>query len=171
VRLLFKIFVNIFFLRAKPQDVPASSALLLLSIVLVIISGLASMLSSVGGLIQGITVSLIDVALTFVLLTAGLNMMNISSRLTQAATAVFGSGVIVNLISLPVVWLLSSAPENSGYRLLGGLLYFVLLVWSLVIMGHIIRHSFNLHLSSGILIAIGYFLVVNTLIQMLFPAG
>ena len=168
--LLFKIFVDIFFLRAKPQDVPASSALLLLSIVFVIVSGLASMLSSVGGLIQGIVVSLIDVALTFVLLTAGLNIMNISSRLTQAATAVFGSGVIVNLVSLPVVWLLSSAPENSELRLLGGLLYFVLLVWSLVIMGHIIRHSFNLHLSSGILIAIGYFLVANTLIQMFFPA-
>jgi len=170
VQPLLKIFIDICLLRAKPQDVPASSALLLLSIALVIISGLASMLNAAGGPVQGITVSLLDVALTFVLLSAGLNMMKISSRLTQAATAMFGSGVIVNLISLPVVWLMSSGPENPGFILLGGILYFVLLVWSLVIMGHIIRHSFNLQLSSGILISIGYFLVINTLIQMLFPA-
>ena len=169
--LLIKIFVDIFLLRAKPQDVPASSALLLLSIVLVIVSGVASMLSTVGELGQGIMVSLLDVALTFALLTTVLKVMNISSRLTQTATAMFGTGVIVNLISLPVVWLWSSGPESSEFRLLGGLLYFVLLVWSMVIMGHILRHSFNLHLSSGILIAIGYFLVINTMVQSLFPMG
>jgi hypothetical protein len=171
VQPLIKIFVGIFFLRAKPQDVPASSALLLLSIVLVIVSGVVSMFSTVGELTQGIVVSLLDVALTFAMVTVILKVMNLSSRLTQTATAIFGTGVIVNLVSLPVVWLWSSGFGSSGFRLLGGLLYFVLLVWSLVIMGHILRHSFNLHLSSGILIAIGYFLVINNLVQSLFPAG
>ncbi len=152
-------------LRARPQDIPSSSALLLLSVVLVLVSGVVSMLSSVGGLTQAVMISLLDLAMTLVLLAVSLNIMGLSSRLIQTATAMFGTGVIINMVSIPVVILLNGTPENSEYSLLGALLYFALLVWSVVVMGHILRHSFNLRFSGGILIAIAYFLMINTLVQ------
>jgi hypothetical protein len=171
VNLLLKLFIDLCRLRAKPQDVPASSALLLLSIVLALVSGMLSISGSVHGLMQVIIISLMDVAITLILLSLFLNLMNLSSRLLQTATAMFGTGTVINLVSLPVMLLMNSSPDNPGYQLLGALFYFALLIWSLVVMGHIIRHSFNLHLTGGILIAIGYFLLINTLIQTLLPAG
>ena len=168
---LLKLFFDICLLRAKPQDVPVSGPLMLLAIIAVVASGIPAIVKAVGGPISAITISLFDVALTLVLLKIFLGIMNLSPRLLQTATAIFGSGFMINLISLPVVWLLFVSPENSGFRLLGGLLYFALLIWGLVIMGHILRHSFNLRLSSGILIAMGYFMLINTLVQRFLAIG
>ncbi len=171
MKLLLKLFFDICLLKARPQDVPASGALLSLTAILVMISGVASILSPAFGLAQSIMVCLLDVALTLVLLALFLHITNLSSRLIQTATAVFGTGVIINLVSLPVVRLLDAGSRNQGYGLLGGVFYFALLLWSVVIMGHILRHSFNLRLSGGILIAVAYFLLINTLVQTLLPAG
>lgn len=171
MNLLLKLFIDLCRLRAKPQDVPASSALLLLSIVLALVSGMLSISGSVHGLMQVIIISLMDVAITLILLSIFLNLVNLSSRLLQTATAMFGTGAIINLVSFPVMLLMNSSPDNPGYQLLGALFYFALLIWSLVVMGHILRHSFNLPLTGGILIAIGYFLLINTLIQTLLPTG
>jgi hypothetical protein len=171
VNLLLKLFIDICRLQAKPQDVPASNALLLLTIALALVSGMASISSSVHGVIEIVAISLMDVALTLTLLYLFLNLTNLSSRLMQAATAMFGTGTVINLVSLPVMWMMNSSPENPGFQLLGALFYFGLLIWSLVIMGHILRHSFNLPLTGGILIAIGYFLLINTLIQTFLPVG
>ncbi len=171
VNLLLKLFVDICLLRAKPQDVPASSTLLILTVVLAFFSGMVSISSTVHGSTQAVIISLMDVAITLILLSLFLNLMNLSSRLLQSATAMFGSGTIINLVSLPVMGLMNSGPDNPGYQLLGALFYFALLIWSLVVMAHIVRHSFNLNLTGGILIAIGYFLLIKTLIQTFMPAG
>ncbi len=171
MKLLFNLFTDICLLRAKPQDVPASSTLMLLTMLAAIVSGMLGAMSLPGGLVSALMIGLLDVALTLALLQIFLAMMGLSSRLVQAATALFGTGVILNLLSLPVLWLTDVSPEHSVYQLLGVVLYFALLVWSLVIMGHILRHSFKLHLSSGVLIAIGYFMLVNTLAQMILPTG
>jgi peptidoglycan/LPS O-acetylase OafA/YrhL len=171
LNLLLKLFIDICRLRAKPQDVPASSALLLLTIVLALVSGILAISGSVYGFMQTAIISLMDVAVTLILLSLILKLMNLSSRLLQTATAIFGTGAIINLLSLPVMLLMNSGAENPGYQLLGALLYFALLIWGLTVMAHILRHSFQLPLTGGLLIAIGYFLLINTLIQTFFPAG
>lgn len=171
MNLLLKLFIDICRLRAKPQDVPASNALLLLTMALAIVSGIVSISNSVYEVSQIILISLMDVAVTLILLSVSLNLMKLSSRLLQTATAIFGTGAIISLLSLPVMLLMNSSPENPGYQLLGALLYFALLIWGLTVMAHILRHSFELPLTGGLLIAIGYFLLINTLIQTFFPAG
>lgn len=168
---LLNLFIGICLLRAKPQDVPASSSLMLLTLLAVIVTGLPGTMSLTGGLVSALMMGLLDVALTLGLLQIFLTMLKLSSRLVQSATALFGTGVVINLLSLPVLWLAGVNGEDSANQALGGVLYLVLLVWSLLIMGHILRHSFNLHLGGGVLIAIGYFLLVNSLVQMLLPTG
>ncbi len=168
---LFNLFINICLLRAKPQDVPASTTLMLLTLLAILATGVPGTMSLTGGLASALLVGLLDVGLTLILLQIFLAMMGLSSRLIQSATALFGSGVVINLLSLPLLWFMDVSTEHSVNQTLGGVLYLVLLIWSLVIMGHILRHSFKLHLGNGILIAIGYFFLVNTLAQMLLPAG
>ncbi len=171
MKLLLKLFFDICRLQAKPQDVPASSALMLLTVLAVVASGVPAIVGSVGGLAPAIMICLLDVALTLILLKIFLAIMNLSSRIMQTATAMFGAGTIINMFSLPVVWLLNVTSENSLHQLLGALLYFALLIWGLVVIGHILRHSFNLRLSSGVLIAMGYFMLINTLVQRFLSTG
>jgi hypothetical protein len=171
LNLLLKLFIDICRLRAKPQDVPASTSLMLMALIMVIVTGVPTMVGEVGGLSSAILISLLDVTLTLILLAIFLYMMRLSSRLLQTATAMFGSGAVLNLISLPLVWLMDASPDGSGYLLLGALLFFLLFIWSLVVMGHILQHSFNLQLSSGILLAMGYFLLVYTLVQRFLLTG
>ena len=171
MKLLLNLFIDICLLRAKPQDVPASSTLMLLALFAAIVSGVPGIVGLVGGLAPALMIGLLDVVLILVVLRIFLSMMGLSSRLVQTATALFGTGVIINLLFLPVLWLLDVSTEYSVSQFLGALLYFALLVWSLVIMGYILRHSFNLQLSSGVLIAMGYFMLVNTLVRMFLPVG
>ncbi len=168
---LFELFFYICLLRAKPQDVPASNALLLLTMLAVIATGVPAIIGPVGGFVPALMIGLMDVALILVLLKIFLSMVGLSSRLLQTATALYGTGVIINLLSIPVQILLDSSAEYSATQFIGALLYFSLLIWSLVIMGHILRHSFKLQLSSGVLIAMGYFMLVNTLVRLFLPAG
>lgn len=171
VKPLLSLFINICLLRAKPQDVPASNTLMLLVMVIAVVSGMFGAGSLQGGVVAALMVGLLDVSLTLILLRLFLTMLGLSSRLMQTATALFGTGVILNLLSLPLLWLINTSEEHSANQSLGGLLYLLLLGWSLVIMGHILRHSFKLHFSVGLLMAIGYFMLVNSLAQMLLPAG
>lgn len=171
VKPLLRLFFDICLLKAKPQDVPVSSALLLLALLLGVVSEVPGIAGSVGGLLPAIIISLLDAVLISVLLYIFLSLMNLSSRFVQTATAMFGIGVIINLLMLPVIRVLDVSPKDSNVMHLGSMLYIALLIWSMVIMGHILRHSFNLRLSSGVLIAVGYFLLINTLVQVFLHAG
>ncbi len=168
---LLKLFIDICLLCAKPQDVPASSALMLLMLLAAIVTGVPAIIGSVDGLAPALMIGLIDVALILLLLRVFLTITGLSARLQQTATALFGTGVIINMLSIPVQMLLDVSAEYSAVQFLGALFYFALLVWSLVIMGHILRHSFKLQLSSGVLIAMGYFMLINTLVRLFLPAG
>lgn len=168
---LIKLLFDICLLRSKPQDIPASSALMLLTLLAAIASGVPAITGSVGGLVPALMIGLLDVALILALLRIFLGLTGLSSRWLQTATALFGTGVIINLLSIPVQVLLDSSSDHSTSQFLGALFYFALLVWSLVIMGHILRHSFKLRLSSGVLIAMSYFMLINTLVRLFLPAG
>jgi len=135
VKLLFKLFFDICLLRAKPQDVPSSSALMLLTLFVVIASGVPAIMDRMGGLGPAIMIGLFDAALILAILKICLTLMKLSSRLVQTATAMFGTGVIINLFTLPVMRLLNVSPKESASLFLGALLYFALLVW---IDGHLI---------------------------------
>jgi hypothetical protein len=171
VKPLFKLFFDICLLRARPQDVPASSALMLVAMLAVIATGVPAITGSVGGVDTAIMIGLMDVVLILVLLKLFLTITGLSARLVQTASALFGTGVIINLFSIPVQMLLDSSAEYSATQFIGAMFYFALLVWSLTIMGHVLRHTFKLQLSSGVLAAMGYFMLVNTLVRLFLPAG
>ncbi|MCP3670064.1 MAG: hypothetical protein GY814_06450 [Gammaproteobacteria bacterium] len=168
---LFELFFNICLLRAKPQDIPVSSALMLVMLLATIVSGVPAIIGQIGGLAPALMIGVMDVALILVLLKIFLRLAGLSSRLLQTATALFGTGVLINLLSIPIQMMLDASPDNSASQFFGALLFFVLLAWSLVIMGHILRHSFKLQLSSGVLVAMGYFMLINTLVRLFLPAG
>ena len=65
----------------------------------------------------------------------------------------------------------SGDPSGPALGEMGTLFYLIIIVWALVIVGHIIRHALEIRLAAGIMLSLGYFLIANYIIQTLFTAA
>ena len=161
---LFNFFVDLCLLRAAPQDLGASSALLGLTMLLNLLLGVVMMANAQIGLLLAFMESLFELILMLSVLYIGLRLHGNPVRFTQTATALMGSSFLIGLLALPLVgW--SQHTESSE----AGLLLLALIIWSLVVMGHILRHSFDTRFGLGFGIAVFYTLVSWNLSLMLFP--
>jgi hypothetical protein len=166
---LLNLFVDICLLRAGPQQLPASGFLLLVTALLGLLSGTVVIVASFGGVFPALQAQLLDLLLLLGLLRAGLVARGRQARFLQSAIALLGSGVVINLLVMPLQLAIGDDPAGSTIGGLAVLLYLALLLWSMVVMGHILHHAFNIHLTGGIVLSLGYFLFVNWLVQALIP--
>ncbi|HHH39477.1 MAG TPA: hypothetical protein ENK50_07875 [Sedimenticola sp.] len=167
---LLNLFVDICLLRAGPQQLPASRFLLLLTLLLSLVTGTLVLVEGFG-LFPALAAQALDLLLLLGLMRAALIVRGMGARFLQAGTALFGSSVLINLLVMPLQLAIGDDPAASGFSELAVLLYLVLLLWSVVVMGHILRHAFEIRLAAGILLSLGYFLLVNWLVQALIPAA
>ncbi|HXK56931.1 MAG: hypothetical protein KDI74_05210 [Gammaproteobacteria bacterium] len=168
---LLNVFVDICLLRAGPQDLPGSHFLVLLTASLSLLTGTLVIVGTFGSLDTALAAQLLDILLLLGLLRLVLQLTGKSARFPQTASALFGSGVLINLVTMPLQLLGSAdSPASSGGGL-SGLFYLALVIWALVIVGHIIRHTLEIRIAAGIAIALGYFLIVNYIVQSLFTVA
>lgn len=108
--------------------------------------------------------SLFEAALMLSALYFGLKFHGSLARFQQAATALMGSGLMLGLLALPLVaWTRHSESSEAGLLLLA------LIIWSMVIMGHILRHTFDTRFNIGLGIAVLYTLIAWNLTANFFP--
>ena len=103
------------------------------------------------------------------LLYIGLSIMKLQARFHQSATALFGTGVLINLLFMPLELVMDEDPSLSLMAELASILILFLVIWALVVMAHIIRHTFDIRFSGGMLIAVAYFLLINWVVVGLLP--
>lgn len=164
LKLLLNFFVDLCLLRAAPQDLPGSSSLLILTTLLSVLIGLVMIVDARIGIAVALMESLFDAGLMLAALYFGLRFHSLKARFLQAATALMGSGLMLGLLALPLVaWSHRAESSEAGFLLL------LLIVWSMVVMGHILRHTFNTRFHLGFGIAVLYTLVSWNLTFMLFP--
>ena len=167
---LIRFFVELCLLRRGPQDLPGASALLGLvlavHLVIAVLVGLAAGLTAPIAVGQGLA----DAILTLGLLWLALRVTDRRPRFLQVATALFGAGALLGLFALAPLGLVAGA-ESRGETSLAGLPLLVLLFWSLLVTGHILRHGFDLRLGQGVLIAVAYNLLASALVNSLFPGS
>jgi hypothetical protein len=163
-------FFELCLLRRAPQDLPASSALLGVTLVADLSAGI--LLARTAGIAVGVGLAqgLVDVVLTLSLLYSGLSLTRHRSRFAQAATAVRGSGALLGVLALVPVGLLPADTESQG-AVLGGLLFMALIGWSVLVTGHILRHAFDIALAQGVAIAVAYDVFLYWLVAVLFPGN
>ena len=167
--ILINLFVDICLLRAGPQDLPSSGFLFKLTAVLGVVTGTIATVDSFGSLVIALFAQILDLFMLLTLLYIGLTMKGYNTRFYQSATALFGTGILINLLFMPLVLVSSQDSPNSFINELAIILIRLLVLWALVVMGHIVRHTFDIRLSSGILIALTYFLFINLLVVDLLP--
>jgi hypothetical protein len=165
---ILKIFIELCLLRAAPQDLPASATLLYLAFAANAFCG-ALVVSVVQPLpAMALVEALADAALMLSCLWLGLNLLGRLPRFNQSACAVLGSGAVLSLAAFPLLKLSEPAIEGQVQPHPASALLLVLVLWSLVVMGNILRHTFELRLSSGILIAFGYNVLSYVVLNQLF---
>ncbi|WP_006787769.1 hypothetical protein [Thiorhodospira sibirica] len=153
---LIRPFFEIIFLRQGPQDLPASRALLALCLLLYILLGIV-IASPFYGLQQAIVQSVLEVSLLALLVWLLLRLRGMAARFTQTLTAFSGAGVLLGLLTLPLVYSLLGAEARSTEQIpaLASLTYLLILGWLLGVYGHILRHAMNFQgLAPGVALAI-----------------
>lgn len=153
---LILFFVELCALRRTPQDLPASEILLavvaLASLVVGVMIGLVADLSFGASFAQ----TLFELAMTLGGLFFALRLMRLDARFIQSATALLGSGIVIGVIALIPLSFNPTGSQETDLAALGALLLLVVFVWSVVVSGHILRHTFQITLGQGAAIAVAF---------------
>lgn len=166
---LFTAFLEVCLLRRRPQDLPHSLFLLKLTLAAYAAAniGLAAINLAPGPAVAaGVLDTVLLVAVTMVLL----QLRRLPRRLPQTLTALAGSGALLNLLAAPVMLWLAALPEPAREGL-PALLILGLVVWSLAVMAHILRHALDIPFFGGLLLAIAYFWLLLTAVYIVAPAS
>lgn len=157
---LFKLYVDICLLRAGPQDLPTTQSVLALSLLVYTATSIALSVTTQSfgsAVVYGLADTLFLAGLTYALLM----LRRLPHRQTQTLTALAGTGTVIGLFALPLVLIPNFPP----------LLLLLITVWSLTVIGHILRHALNVSLPMGILASMGYLLASLALALLLAPAN
>jgi hypothetical protein len=168
LNVLLNYFVDLCLLRAAPQDLPASPVLLALALIANLLVGTLLAVRSSLGLVLSATASLVEIVLMLAVLRLALNWRGRGARFQQTATAVMGSSTLISLLVLPLLGL-GNASTGSDLATLAVLLRVALVIWSLVVLGHILRHAFDIALGLGIAIGVLYTVGSYMVLRPLFP--
>ncbi|PQJ95194.1 hypothetical protein [Chromatium okenii] len=154
MQLLIRFFIELCALRRAPQDLPASLFLL----------GITAAADWLVGMLVGITAGAawwmsllqggIEIAATLLALYVALALFKRSARFQQSATALFGSSALLGLAALLPLSFSVGQGTFTDLALIGALLLLGLVIWGIVVTGHILRHTFDISLGQGILIGI-----------------
>lgn len=161
-------FVELCALRRAPQDLPASPVLLALVVVANLITGM--LVGLVAGLSMGLSLmqTAIEIVLTLLALDLALRVTRHAGRLLQAGTALLGAGVVLGLVALVPLSLKPTGSQETDLAALGALLLLALLVWNVVVIGHVLRHTFGITLGQGALIGMAFQFGTLLLLSSLF---
>ena len=150
---LLLLFINLCRLRAAPQDIPFSRFLMLLCTGCYGLVGFAvSLLDQNPGL--SMVSAIVDVALIAGLAYLGLWIRDRGRRAVQTISALTGTGTLFNLIGWPLIAALQQAGDGAS-----GFLYLLLLaliIWNIVVIGHILRHALDIPMWVGTGVALMY---------------
>ncbi len=165
---LLAYFLDLCLLRSAPQDLPASRILFGLTL----LANLGVTLLLVGGAevdrAAALWQSLLDTALMLAILYLVLRLRNWTGRFLQTATALLGSSALLGILTIPAVYLSSVAAEGITTAVAAWLLL-LLIGWSMLVGGHILRHALEVRLGQGVLIAVLFQLAAYALVNLLIP--
>lgn len=151
----------------KPQDLPPGENQLYVAIVLNFVTYVMALTSRIG-IGKAAMHALLDISITGLILYLALMFTSLLPRLQQALGAICGAGAVLNLAATPMI-LFSQTPAGQEPDKIAVLSHFVLLVWSLSLVGHVLRHTFNIRMSTSIVAAVVYYLFIISVFELVFP--
>jgi hypothetical protein len=168
---LVNLFLDICLFRKGPQDLPASVALLKLSLFLYGLSGLILLMIDVDQLniLIAVLLTLFDIILLAMLSYAVLYVLGYLPRFTQTLTALTGVGVLLQIAAMPLAIWTRQELAARGSPEFPVIMRFVLLGWAVAVMAHVLKHAFSTSRVIGVLYAVAYIAISWTLFDWILP--
>ena len=167
---LLTYFVRLCLLRSTPQQLPASSSLLWLSLFANLLAGVLLVAGAGADLFLALLEGLADSLLLLLMLWLALRWQRHGGRFLQSGTAFLGASTLLALVAVPLLAFTGAQGGSQPLGELAGILLLALIIWNMVVFGHILRHSFDVSLSLGIAFAVLYTLFSYQVMSLLFPA-
>lgn len=163
---LLRLYLGICFLRQGPQDIPSSNFLFRLILLVYLVVGCAVSTLQLEWAAVFLQVA-IQAVVVFVFVWGCLAMSNQGSRFLQTMMAVLGTDALISLIALPLLFWIKADPKVfPAYILLFGLM-----LWQLVVMGHILRCALDKPFWYGFGFAFLFVYLSYQLMAALFPVA
>lgn len=163
-------FIKIALRRLGPEHLPSSSFLLLLSG-----AAYAFMQAAIAAPTYGFSLVLLrslvlDLALLVSCVWALLQIIGRPARLQQTLTALLGTGALLSALLIPVIYWWQFMADQQSARPVTMALVVAVVIWTLVVNGHILSRALSAPYAVGIVIAIIYFLLNSVLLEQVVPA-
>ncbi len=171
---LFKRFYEICLLRKGPQDLPASTFLLGLTLSVYLAMGtLLSSLNLAGW--QSFLLVAVDSLILGGLAFLMLRMRHFPERFVQVFSALLGTGAFFELLALPLLFwqqqaidAFQGAAGDAGMGVfVSALVLWLCLFWNLIVIGHILRHALSTIMPVGMALAVAYMFISISISQRL----
>lgn len=162
---LFLFFVDLARLRRGPQDLRASTALLVLMAVLSVGLGAVNGAQMFGGMRAAFGANLVDLVLSMTMLFVLLQFKGHAARWQQTVTAFLGLGALAGLIMLVV----RGPAEALGVTDVAMMVDLILAIWLHVALGNVLRHALDIPLLAGVIIVLSYTVMAFNIIARIFP--
>jgi len=167
---LLNLFFDICLLRAGPQDLPASNALLGATLAAHVVVGVALGLVSYSFL-GAVYYALVSTLILVLFTRLALLLRSYVERFNQTVCGLAGTDVLLGLVAWPVTAWLYRADAEGADLLVPFAVWLLLVAWSLVVTAHILRHALSVHYVIGFAVAVGYFVVSYSVLATLFEAA
>lgn len=163
IKVLSSAFLQICLLQKAPQDIPASSALLITTLLLnLLLTILIAVIDPAEN--QVLVVAVTECLCLMLFVYTILALRSKVGRWIQTVTALAGTGVLISLIFMP---LLIFIPEGGNFEDVPEVVKWIvrfLLLWNLVVVAHIFQHALSTLFILGVAVAIAYFAISITVI-------
>ncbi len=170
----FKVIILSFFklcrFHLKPQDLPVSTVLLSLTLLFYTFTSVVLSLAHVS-LPQAMLSSLVETLLLVALVSSLLFITHHFGRIIQTLTALAGADSVLGILSGPPMFWLHSASLNHSDMTIPLLLLLALIIWSLVVYAHILRHALEVSLFTSFVLSLMIFILMTDALTLLFPSA
>ncbi len=165
---LIQFFTDLVLLREKPQNLPPSTALLGLVAVLYVALNTVHMHGVFPTPWHDFGISLADLCTILTAVWLLLALKGLKARWLQAVTALVGGGVVIVLLAIPLSFAIGKGGALTPVAEFAMLLYWMLIVWNQIFIGHVLRHALGISLLAGIGLGLLYTMLSGLVLQSLF---
>lgn len=168
LKIITRAFYEICLLKRRPQDLPGSGAFFCMCAAAYALSSFILTLAY-QDIQKSALVAFIDAGLTILITYLLLLAIRKPQRNLQTGTALLGTGTIFSLLAMPLYYLLAvPAIGQSGNPVLTFLVW-ILIVWNIAVMAHILKHALTVSYPMGVLVALMYIIIVSGTIINIAP--
>ncbi len=167
---IVRLFAQIALLRRGPQDLPASTLLLALTVSVYV--GVNFLVASVLPPVKDWPAQvLIDALFTLLWYTALLRVLGRGERFLQTATAMFGLQALLSPLLIASDWLMLRFGENALWQLPVACAGLLLIVWLIAASSQIVRAALEWSSPASVVLVILQTFTARLLLMALFPAA